>query len=106
MSPGATDASAPLAPEDSRRYTRDVELYYGQTGLLMDKWERWFEQLTHGKPLAWLIGVASVGVAVGFFYVAATSKKGTQDHYSSFSRTPPPGGSQTSSPSNGVNPPV
>ena len=72
---GTTDlATAPLAPEDSRRYTHDTELYYGETGLLMDKWARWFEGLTHGKSLAKTIGVLSLAAATGCFWIAKGSK--------------------------------
>ena len=65
-----TDIPGPPSPDDSRRYTHDVELYYGETGLLMDKWRRWWEEWTQGKPLAKVIAVASVVLASGLFYVA------------------------------------
>jgi hypothetical protein len=68
---GGTSATEPLSPEDSRRYTHDVELYYGETGMLMEKWKRWFQELTHGKPLANTIAVASLILASGLFYLAA-----------------------------------
>ena len=66
-----TDIAGPLPPKDSRGYTHDVEMYYGKTGLLMDKWGRWWEEMTHGKPLAKTIAVASLVVAVGVFYWAS-----------------------------------
>ena len=69
------DITGPLSPEDSRRYTRDVEVYYGQTGLLMDKWGRWWEEWTHGKPLAEVIAVASLILASGLFYAAANRSR-------------------------------
>jgi hypothetical protein len=64
-------SAQPLSPEDSRRYTHDVELYYGETGLLMDKWSRWWNELTHGKPLAEIIAVASLVVASALLYAAS-----------------------------------
>ena len=67
-------AAAPLAPEDSRRYTHDVEQYYGKTGLLADEWTRWFEGLAHGKSLAKTIGVLSLVAAGGCFLVARGCK--------------------------------
>jgi hypothetical protein len=70
-SAGGGDTAGPLSPEDSRRYTHDVELYYGQTGLLVEKWKRWWEEWTHGKPLAKVMAVASLIVASGLFYAAA-----------------------------------
>jgi hypothetical protein len=68
--PGSAEIRGPLSPDDSRRYTHDVEVYYGKTGLLMDKWMRWLEELTRGKPLAKTIAVASLIVASWVFYVA------------------------------------
>jgi hypothetical protein len=67
-------AAAPLAPDDSGRYTRDVEIYSGKTGLLLDKWTRWLQGLAHGKPLAKAIAALSLVVASGFFLVAKISR--------------------------------
>ncbi len=67
-------AAAPLEPDDSRRYTHDVELYYGKTGLLMDKCTRWLEGLMHGKSLARTIAVTSLIGATGCFLIARVSK--------------------------------
>jgi hypothetical protein len=61
----------PLAPEDSRRYTHEVERYYGRSGLLLDKATRWMEGLGEGKPLAWTVVVVSGVLAGGLFFVAA-----------------------------------
>ncbi len=74
---GDADVTAPLSPEDSRRYTHDVEVYYGQTGLLMEKWRRWCEEWTHGKPLAEVIGVTAVISAGGVFYLARNRRRPT-----------------------------
>jgi len=67
----ATNGAETLSPEDSRRYTHDVELYYGETGMLMEKWKRWLQEMTRGKPLADVIGIASLVSAGGLFYLAA-----------------------------------
>jgi hypothetical protein len=61
----------PLSAEDSRRYTHDAELYYGKSGLLMDKTTRWMEGLSEGKPLAWTVGAVSVALAGALFLGAA-----------------------------------
>ena len=66
-----TDATEPLSPEDSRRYTHDVQVYYGESGLLMDKWQRWIEEWTQGKRLAELIAAASLLSASGVFWIGA-----------------------------------
>lgn len=68
--PAAADVLDPMSPDDSRRYTHDAELYYGKTGLLMDKLWRHLEGLTHGKGLADTIAVGSVVAAVGCFWFA------------------------------------
>ena len=68
--PALNPAAAPLEPDDSRRYTRDVELYYGKTGLLLDKWQRWFDQATHGKPLAWNLAFMSALSGAGCLFLA------------------------------------
>ncbi len=72
---GAKDTTGPLSPEDSRRYTHDVELYYGETGLLADKFRRWLEGLTHGKGLAETVGVGSLVLAAGCFCVSAAYRR-------------------------------
>jgi hypothetical protein len=69
MAEGA-DIAEPLAPEDSRRYTHDMEMYYGETGLLVDKLKRSLGELTHGKPLAKRIALTSLVVAGVVFHLA------------------------------------
>jgi len=64
----------PLAPEDSRRYTHDLEQYYGETGLLTDKLTRWLDELTHGKPLAYTVAVLALFASGGCFLVARISR--------------------------------
>jgi len=88
-SAGGTDIPGPLSPEDSRRYTHDVELYYGETGLLMDKWRRWWEEWTQGKPLAKVIAVASLILASGLFYAAANRSRPTGLPKPSTTQRPP-----------------
>ena len=72
----SASTAQPLSPEDSRRYTHDVEMSYGQTGLLVDKWKRWWAEWTHGKPLAKTIAVASLIMASGLFYAGAARASG------------------------------
>ena len=72
------EGAAALAQEDSRRYTHDVEQYYGETGLLVDKWRGWFEGLAHGKALAKTIAVLSLVAASGCFLSARVAKAGQQ----------------------------
>jgi hypothetical protein len=60
-----------MAPGDSARYTRQVEIYYGKTGLLTDRGLRALEELTHGKSLAMALAGGSFLVALGLFASAA-----------------------------------
>jgi hypothetical protein len=63
----AASGTGYLAPEDSRKYRRDVEIYYGQSGVLLEKWSRWADHWTHGKPLAKLVAASTLLVAGGLF---------------------------------------
>ncbi len=63
--------AAPLAPSDSRKQSREIEIYYGKTGLLMERWSERAQNLMHGKPLAKVIGVVTVFTAGGCFFIAA-----------------------------------
>src|SRR5579864_5962782 len=46
------DPSTPLVPSDSRKQTRQIEIYYGKTGVLAERWREELEQFKSGKPLA------------------------------------------------------
>jgi hypothetical protein len=63
--------SAPLAVSDSRKQSRNVEIYYGKTGLLVERWSERLEPWSHGKPLAEIIAVISLVSATGCFFLAA-----------------------------------
>jgi hypothetical protein len=64
------DPSAPLAISDSRKQSRNVEIYYGKTGLLMEKWSERLDPWMHGKRLAVIIAVISLGAATGCFFLS------------------------------------
>ena len=59
--------AAPLPPLDSGKHVRDVEIYYGKVGVLLEKADEMF----HGKTLAKTIAVVSIVTAVGLFLVAS-----------------------------------
>jgi hypothetical protein len=63
----SADPAAPLSPLDSRKQVRDVEMYYGKLGVLVEE----AKELLHGKPLAKTIAVVTVLTATGLFLVAA-----------------------------------
>ena len=49
-----------LSPDDSARYQRQVEIYSGKVGLLVERWTRQAAELGHGKALAETIAVVSL----------------------------------------------
>ncbi len=63
----AAGSATPLAPLDSRKHVRDVEMYYGPLGVVVEK----AEGLLHGKPLAKTIAVVSAATAAALFLFAA-----------------------------------
>jgi hypothetical protein len=67
-----------LSPDDSARYQRDVELYSGKLGVLMDKWTRKARPFTQGKPLAVEIGIVSVLAGAGCVLCGARVKRPEQ----------------------------
>ncbi|EDY21387.1 hypothetical protein CfE428DRAFT_0632 [Chthoniobacter flavus Ellin428] len=72
--PPATDgtvyADSALAPDDSRRYAHDTEVYFGKTGALADKWTRTVSSWSQPKPLAIIVIVVSGLLAGGCFLAA------------------------------------
>ena len=62
--------SDPLAISDSKKQTRQVEIYYGKTGVLMERWSEDWEILTHGKGLAKSVVVVSSLTAAACFLIA------------------------------------
>ena len=86
--PAAVDstvyADSPLAPDDSRRYAHDTQVYFGKTGALADKWTRTISSWSQPKPLAITIVFVSVALAGGCFW-AAGAKGGT---FNTQSQTP------------------
>jgi len=52
-----------LAPEDSRKYLHDLELYGGKMNVLVSEFMQWFGNLWHGKPLAFTVGSITTGIA-------------------------------------------
>jgi hypothetical protein len=61
---------APLTPSDSRKQSREIEIYYGKTGLLFERWSEQAAAWFHGKPLAKVIAIGSGIMASGCFLAA------------------------------------
>jgi hypothetical protein len=67
-----TDDEEPLVSQyDSRVYQRDVQMYVGTFGLIIDQWSRAAAKLREPKPLAITITVLSMLAAGGCFLVAS-----------------------------------
>jgi hypothetical protein len=60
----------PMAPEDSKIYRHDLELYGGKANVLADEFMRWFVGLWHGKNLALTVACITIFISFGFFFVA------------------------------------
>ena len=65
------DPSTPLAPSDSRKQTRQIEIYYGKTGVLAERWREEIERFKSGRALAKLVVVVSLIAAFGCFLLAS-----------------------------------
>jgi hypothetical protein len=59
-----------VAPGDSKAYRRDAELYGGTSLILIADFNRWLGSLWHGKRLAYVLAIGSIGVALICFSVA------------------------------------
>ena len=59
-----------LSFEDSKKATREMEIYYGKLGLVVEKWSSELEKLKHPEPMAVLIALFSAVVASGCFAAA------------------------------------
>ena len=73
----AADPATPLATSDSRKQSREIEVYYGKSGVLMERWAERMQNLSHGKPLARLIMVVTTAGALGSFFLASRLPKVT-----------------------------
>lgn len=60
----------PVAPEDSKTYMHDLELYGGKANVLANDFLRWFSGLWHGTSLAFTVGFITILISLGLFFVA------------------------------------
>ncbi len=61
----------PMAPEDSKMYIHDLEVFGGKSAVLADEFRRWFAGLWQGRSLAFTIACSTVLISLGFFLAAA-----------------------------------
>ena len=62
-----------IAPENSKKYVHDLELYGGKANVLANEFMSWFVGLWHGKSLAFTVACITIFISLGFFLVARTS---------------------------------
>jgi hypothetical protein len=60
----------PIAPNQSKRYIRDLERFGGKAAVLFDEFNRWFDARWQGKALGVTIGCLSLIVALALFLFA------------------------------------
>ncbi|MGE5300048.1 MAG: hypothetical protein ACM3MB_03675 [Acidobacteriota bacterium] len=61
----------PMAPENSKMYIHDLEVFGGKSAVLADEFRRWFAGLWQGRSLAFTIACSTVLISLGFFLAAA-----------------------------------
>ncbi len=60
----------PTAPQNSKVYVHDLELFGGKAAVLADEFSRWFAGLWHGKSLAFTVACISIFISLVVFFVA------------------------------------
>ena len=66
----ADGTSYPVAPNQSKKYIRDLERFGGKSAVIFDEIDRWFGALWHGKALGVTLAWLSALVALGLFLFA------------------------------------
>lgn len=62
----------PIAPNQSKRYVRDLERFGGKASVLFDEFDRWFAGLWRGKTMGITVGCLAAMVSVVLFAFAAS----------------------------------
>jgi hypothetical protein len=68
----------PIAPENSRIYTHDLELVGGKSAVLANELKLWFVGLWQGKSLAFTVAGISLAVFLAVVFVAQHSQFDTK----------------------------
>jgi hypothetical protein len=61
----------PIAPDNSKMYVHDLELYGGKAAVLANEFRYWFVGLWHGKSLAVTVACIAILISFGVFFVAS-----------------------------------
>jgi len=70
----------PIAPDNSKMYVHDLELYGGKAGVLANEFRYWFVGLWHGKSLAFTVACIAILTSFGVFFVANHLPSGVISH--------------------------
>ena len=65
-----SDSGLDYAPENSKMYLHDLELYGGKANLLANELMSWFAGLWRGASLAYTIGCITILISAGIFFIA------------------------------------
>ena len=66
----ADGVTYPIAPNQSKRYIRDLERFGGKSSVIFDELDRWFASLWRGKQLGVTLAWLSLIVSAGLFFFA------------------------------------
>ena len=66
----------PVAPEDSKMYIHNLELYGGKINVLANELTRWFAGLWHGKSLAFTIAFITIFASFCLLFIASHLSSG------------------------------
>ena len=61
----------PVAPEDSKMYMHDMELYGGKANVIADEFIRWFDGFWHGETLAFTVAFIAASISLALIFYAA-----------------------------------
>jgi len=69
----------PITTAESKRYQSEEERMGGKFAPLADEITQWFSSLFHGKRLAYLIAILSIGASVFLYWIAQHPDYKVQD---------------------------
>lgn len=68
------------APENSKMYMHDLELYGGKANVFADELRVWFDGLWHGKTLAYTIACIALVISFMIFFIARHLRRGVKSY--------------------------
>lgn len=71
--------SYPVTTRDSKLYRHNLERFGGKAAVFADDLNRWFKSLLHGRPLAIVTALSSIGIALVCFRAARRTNDTSRD---------------------------